>query len=175
MRRRGFSLLELLVVIPVFSIIAGLCYLIMRPCILEPPRMERAGQTHMQITFFLSTLQEDINAAVSLPQQYEQTSAGPETLLIDTGEAVLCYRVEKDRLTRTALKGSVAPEEKRWDLPDAKIAFTPWPTDTTEGSPRAIRVRTAVEYLYNGESMEKLVNSRILFLAAMPGAKEDRP
>jgi len=169
--RRGFSLLEMIVVLPllaaVTAIIAGLFPVLVRnvPSLWDTVN-QQAGLTHM-----LSRLRKDVDAADGLPLSAAGRTADERLLLLELHGGVVCYRAADGAIIREELHSDRwATPSDTWSLPKAKVSFTRWPG----GDAQAVEVRTAVKYVTQGRSEEKLANSHVFYLAAMPGRKEQQ-
>ena len=169
--RRGFSLFEILVLLPlmvaVAAIIAGLFPVLVR----DVPNLQRMTNTYGGLMHMLTRLQQDVDAARSLPDQAAGREANGKRLLLQWPEGTVCYEVKDDEVVKYVLdgKGIQAGPAETWRLPKAKVRFNRW---RRSGRAYAVEVQSAVEYATQGHTEEKLANAHVYYLAALPGRKE---
>ena len=172
--RRGMSLIEVLALIPmllaVMLVYSGLFYASLD----DVPKLQQVAHVNGVLSHMLQRLQQDMDAAESLPKSASGRTAGEKLLLIRLASGVICYEVSDGEITREELPDGGNRQTKRpqkWTVPEAKVSFHRW---QSSGSAYAVEVRRAVEYRKQEYSEDKLVNRHVLYLASMPGSREKR-
>ena len=167
--RRGMSLIEILAVIPmllaVMLVFSGLFYASLD----DVPKLQQVAHTNGVLSHMIQRLQQDIDAAKSLPKSAFGRNADGTLLLLRLSDGTVSYKIQDGEIIREELtSGSDRQERKsyRWPAPGAKVIFHRW---KDSGGAYAVEVRRAVEYTKQGHSVEKLVNSHVLYLDSMSG------
>ena len=84
----------------------------------------------------------------------------------------MSYEVSGERIVRKELSSGADERGMRtrnWSLPHAKMKFQLWRRD---GQVHAVAVYTAVGLRTRGRDEDKLANTRVYFLAALPSIRE---
>ena len=172
--RRGMSLIELLAVLPmllaVMLVFSGLFYTSLE----DVPKLQQVANVNGVLSHMLERLQRDVDEAESLPESASGKTAGEKLLLIRSPSGVIYYEVKAGEIIREDLTAEAARETKRtytWPVPGAKVSFRKW---QSSGSPYAVEVRHAVEYSKQKYSEDKLANTRVFYLASIPGQREEQ-
>ena len=132
----------------------------------EVPASWRATQTQRQLVNVTAQIQQDIDAAQSLPDSPANPEAGPETLLIQTPQGVIRYVLAGGQLTRD-LPGSQDPP-KKWQMPDAVLT---WKRVPDSAAAQGLEVHSAVGMHIGGKTVERLAVNRLYYLHALGSAK----
>ena len=170
--RRGISLIEILAAIPILMavmlVFSGLFYASLE----DVPKLQQVAHTNGVLSHMIQRLQQDVDAAESLPKSAFGTNANETLLLLRLSDGTVSYEIQDGEIIREELASDRDRQEKassRWPVPGAKVSFHRW---QSSGGAYAIEVRRAVEYTKQGHSEEKLVNSHVLYLDNMPGHRE---
>lgn len=171
--RKGWTLLELIVALTVFAAVSIAMGTLFQTVVADIPRAKRAIDVNAELTRMLAEMQEDVDAAGSLPAAVGGRKAGDKTLLIDRPDGAVCYQLGKNQVTRSRLaadgKGPWR-EEDVWPVPNAEIE---WRVRQAGGRRHAVAVRTAVRVRLGRESKKRLMNARVFFLGSMrPGGEK---
>ncbi len=161
MNRRGFSLIELVALLPMLAAVAVVLSAMFPTLVRDVPRLQEVTQTDAAMMHMLGQMQRDVDAAVGLAV----SSENPKLFLIRQPSREIVYRVEHDRVAREVRPPGKdktrKPEIKAWDTPGANISFLP----LRQGNKTyAVAVQTAVKYHIRSTQMEKLANCRVFFL-----------
>jgi type II secretory pathway component PulJ len=172
--RKAFTLMELLVLMAILPLMMVVVSGIFATFIRDTPRETRVVQENATVLDVLANLRRDVDGAVALPQRFDATEAGDQTLLIEQPDAVVCYRLEAGRAVRALLKGRgpADPNEQRvWRMPDAAIAWRPW---TRADGAYAVEVHSHVQQQVGPARYNKLVNSYVFFVRGLGKGREVR-
>lgn len=168
MKRRGFTLTELLVMLPLI-VAAGLLFSLLLPAtIRHVPRLSQTLSRQRQIQHFLVRLREDVDAATEIPAQMASEKSGSQTLLLQTPAGALAYELRDGKVIRRQLTGPTAGETFEWDIPEATIEFQRWTRDKGDKTAYAVDVHTALTIRREGRTRNFFENHHVLFLHAMP-------
>ncbi len=164
--RKGFSLVELLVVIVilpvVFVILAGL----FRTLLIDIPWSCRIAQENTILLSVLEQVQQDIDKARGLPESFAGHTASDKLLLIELADGVICYQLEDGQVIKRKLTDTQqdnAEEQRVWSLPHAKVQWQVW---ASEGEGYAVETKAHVEYRIRGRWKKKMTNSHLYFVGA---------
>ncbi len=170
--RRGMTLVELVVTIPMITAVSVVMAAFFPGVLRDTPRIQRATHVHRGLTHVLRTIQTDMDAAVALPESSGEQAAGDSVLLIRLPDGVVSYEVSGERIVRKELSSGAegrGMQTRNWSLPHAKMKFQLWRRD---GQVHAVAVYTAVGLRTRGRDEDKLANTRVYFLAALPSIRE---
>ena len=172
--RRGMSLIEILAAIPVLLavmlVFSGLFYASLG----DMPNLQRIANTNGVLSDMLWRLQQDIDAAESLPKSVFGKKANEKLLLIRGPDSTVCYEIKDGQVVREELSSGRDRQGKgtcNWSVPGAMVSFHRW---QSSGGAYAVEIRRAIEYSKQGYSEEKLANSHVLYLAGVPGQREEQ-
>ena len=166
----GFTLLELLAVLPMLAAISLVAGVLFVPLVSEVPKMQKIVNQQSGITNMLRSIESDVDLAKALPDSYAGKGFTEKQLLIQLSSGIICYRISNGEILRLKLEADGKSDKtENWDLPDAKISFS----RMREGKDSyAVEVRTAVVYSNKGQKEDKLANTHVFFLSAVPGKLE---
>ncbi len=155
MKRGGWSLLELLMALTVIAAAITLSGAVFSAVLREAPRVARAVEAGRQVNLALARLQQDIDAAVSLP-------ASKGDLLIELPDGVVGYSAGGGEIVRFVHTVAGRRIDRTWPTPRAQVRWSVW---QRAGRRHAVEVRTWVEpKALDGPPVRKLANARVLFL-----------
>jgi type II secretory pathway pseudopilin PulG len=171
-KRHGFTLLELLAVIPMLAAISLVVGILFVPVVSEVPKMQNVVNQQSGITDMLRSIESDVDLAKALPDSYAGKLFTEKQLLIELSSEIICYSVSNGEILRFKLKADGKSDKtENWDLPDAKVSFS----RMREGKDSyAVEVHTAVVYSNKGQKENKLANTHVFFLSAVPGKLEGK-
>lgn len=165
MKRSGFSLIEILVVIPLI-IAAWLLISVLAPAtIRDVPRLSQTLSRHRHVQHFLARLQQDTDAATQLPERIGSEAVDSQKILLQTPGGALAYEVRDGKVIRKTLTGPSKGETIEWELPEALVEFHRWVRDENA---YAVDVHTALIEKRQGQTLERFENHHVFFLHAMP-------
>jgi type II secretory pathway pseudopilin PulG len=175
--RPGWTLIEITVVVGILAALITMTVPLMHALSVDLTFAQQAVATDAAVRRMLGRLQEDLDAATSLPQAAGGVSAGAERILLATPRGVVAYEIGPDTVTRTVLPPSVTssrpsgpeattepaePAERSvWHTPHAQIDWAP---HQRGGRTVGIEIRSAVVWRSGGSAERKLANARVLFL-----------
>jgi len=161
-RRGGMTLVELIASLPLLAAVMALLSMVLPAVVTDVPRCRRVVETNTGICHMARALRQDIEAATALPEKFAETVSGNASLLVKLPEKVICYRADKDQVTRGEIFQADGLERttNSWELSGAKIDFELW---RDQGRPYAAVMRSAVEYAADGIVEDKLANARVYF------------
>jgi type II secretory pathway pseudopilin PulG len=166
------TLVELIATLPIMIAVSVVMAAFFPGLLMDTPKIQRATHVHRGLTHVLRTVQTDMDAAVALPESFGERTAGASVLLIRLPEGVVSYEVSGDKIVRNELTTGAderSPQTRNWSLPHARMKFQFWRRD---GEVHAVAVYTAVGLRTRGDSEDKLANTRVYFLAALPSIRE---
>jgi prepilin-type N-terminal cleavage/methylation domain-containing protein len=169
MRRRAFTLVEMLVVITVLPFAAIAFSGLFATSIRDVPRMARMVQENTSVLDLVRHICDDVDAAVGLPDTSGEVRSDDHTLLIALPEGVICYRMEEAGVTRTRLDQAEPRTEGAWRFRDAVIAWRRWQQGEEA---HAVEVRTFLQERIAGKTREKLANSHVYFIGGLAKGEE---
>ncbi len=170
--RRGFSLLELLVLLPLLGVVGVIAGSMFPALVRDVPKLQQVVYQNDRISTVLRCIRRDVDAAEALPDHYAGKTAGPKRLLIKLDHAVICYEIREDEIVKEQLGPDAASPPRRiecWTLPDAKVHFERW---DRSGAAFAVEIHTAVEFTTHGHTLDKLANTHVFYLSAVPRFRE---
>lgn len=160
--RKAIALVELLASFVVIAVMSITVAALTRPLIIEIPRANRIMETNTSVNNMLTHLRNDIEAAVQLPDTFDDKHTDEKTLLIELPNRVVCYTLETDKVIKKVLTGDPNDREPDvWTVPTAKIEWCRW----QKGSKTyALEVSTHIEHIWGGQMENKLANSHVYFV-----------
>ncbi len=169
--RRGMTLIELIVTIPLIVAVLTVMASFFPKLLTDIPKIQRAAHVHRGLAHMLRTVQTDVDTALALPESFGDKTAGESVLLIRLPDGVIFYEVNADGIVRNELSGAdgEGTRTNSWSLPAAKVSFQLW---EREGEVSAVAVRTAVALRVRGRNVDKLANTQVYFLSALPSVRE---
>ncbi len=169
MRRRAFSLVEILVVITVLPFAAIAFSGLFATSVRDVPRMTRIVQENTSVLDLVRHIRHDIDAAVGLPDASGEVRSDDRTLLIALSEGVICYRMDEAGVTRTRLDQAEPQTEGVWRFRDAVIAWRRWQQGEEA---HAVELHASLHERISGKTRERLANSYVYFIGGLAQAEE---
>lgn len=172
--RRGYSLVELLVAMAVFSIVSIVVSKLFTTIISDIPRSYRIVQENTSVLNMLEQMHEDIDLAKGLPESFAEYTTDKDLLLIELPNGVVCYQLKDGRVLRCNLSTYKEDHEeaaKVWSVPNAKIE---WQVHRNNGAGYAVEVKTHIEDNVRSRSEEKMAGSHLYFAGAFRKVAELR-
>ncbi len=164
--RRGFSLLELLAILPLMVALAIILDSVFPTLIHDAPAAHRAALREAQLTHMLDLLRTDVDCATSLPAAAAGKTAGDDVLLIEARDGVFCYEKGEGNVTKSRLQNGEFRTLRTVPLTEAVIA---WKPVTEDSQPLALQVHTAVLMKIRGGWAERLANNHLFYMHALKG------
>ena len=170
--RRGFSLMEIILMLPLMGVVALIAGTMFPVVVRDVPKLQRVVYQNARIGTVLRCIRRDMDAADALPDRHADKTAGPKRLLIKLDRIVICYEIRKDGIVKEQLGPDVSSPPREiecWALPDAKMRFERW---RRSGAAFAVEIHTAIEFETRGRTSDKLPNTHLFFLSAVPHSRE---
>jgi len=170
MNRRGVTLAELLVAIPLLAVVGTLSTLVFQTVFEETPKTHRAVAALAAWPDALRRMQADVDRAEAVLPRAGDLDAGEHRLLLRLPDRLVRFEVRGGQLLRveTPAEPGRPPVETAWPLPGVRLRFGVLQDD---GRPYAVEVRSAVEVTLKGRPVERLTNSSVLFLHSLPARR----
>ena len=164
MARKGYALLEVIIMLSVLALVTGLLTKAFRVIIVDIPQMYEDFQVNVTVSYMLRRLQNDIETAKSLPDNIGPLQSGDEILLIESNDGVIAYRLDEGKVA----KDKVVPGEDVdmqnvyvWNVPRADISWKVW---KKRGAGYAVEVTRSIKRKGLGLWEKKLQNSHVYFV-----------
>ena len=155
MKRRGFSLVEMLIATVVIAAAIAVSTVIYTTAWGDAPRIARAVESHRQVGLALAWMQRDVDAALALP-------ASADELLIRRPEGVVGYAFGDDEIRRFTVTPAGRRVDRTWPARDAEVRWKVW---EKKGRRYAVEVRSWVApEMVDGPPQRNLANARVFFL-----------
>ena len=170
--RRGMAIIEMVAMIPILMAVMLLFSGLFYASLEDVPKLQQVAHTNSVLSHMIQRLQQDIDAAESLPKSAFGRNADETLLLLKLSDGTVSYEIQDGEIIREELASGRGRQEKkgyRWPVPGAKVSF--YRRQNSSGD-YAVEVRRAVEYTKQGHSEEKLVNSHVLYLDSISGHRE---
>ncbi len=168
--RRAMTLIELLVMLALLVVILGLFTKSFNILMGGVPRAHRDFQANTSVQDMIRRLRKDVESGRRLLQYAGDERVGGDLLLIASGEDVISYEFDRDRVVRTlAVDDPNMPGESIWSVPHARIDWDVW---RRNDAGYALEVRTAIERTVLGRPEIKLRNSHLFFAGIAVGDED---
>jgi type II secretory pathway pseudopilin PulG len=168
--RRAMTLIELLVMLALLVVILGLFTKSFNILMRGVPRAHRDFQANTSVQDMIRRLRKDVESGRRLLQYAGDERVGGDLLLIASGEGVISYEFDRDRVVRTlAVDDPNMPGESIWSVPHARIDWDVW---RRNDAGYALEVRTAIERTVLGRLEIKLRNSHLFFAGIAVGDED---
>jgi len=163
--RRGYSLVELLAAMAVFSIVSIVASKLFTTVISDIPRSYRIVQENTSVLNMLEQMHEDVDLANGLPESFAEYTTDKDLLLIELSSGIVCYQLKDGKVFRRSLSAAQEDQEdtKVWSVPNAKIE---WQVHRNNGAGYAVEVKTHMEHNVRSRSEEKMAGSHLYFAGA---------
>ena len=164
MFRKGFTLIEVIIMLSILLIVTGMCAKAFRVIIVDIPQMHKDFQVNVTVSYMLRRLQNDIETAKSLPDNIGSLQSGDEILLIETGDGVIGYRLGEDKVAKVKVvsgEDSSMQEAYTWSVPRASIE---WKVSKRNGKAEAVEVTRSIKRKVLGYWEKRLKNSHVYFV-----------
>ncbi len=168
--RRAMTLTELLVVLALLVVILAMFTKLSHKLIGGVPRAHRDFQANTSVQNMIRRLRRDVESGRSLLRYEGDGRAGGDLLLIASGEGVISYEFDGDRVVRSlAVDDPNMPGESIWSVPHARIDWDVW---RQNDAGYALEVRTAIERTVLDRPEIKLRNSHLFFAGIAVGDED---
>ena len=164
MARKGYALIEVIIMLSVLALVTGICTGAFRVIIVDIPQMYKDSQAGVTVSYMLRILQDDIETAKSLPDNIGDLKSGDEILLVESGEGVIAYRFGEDMVTKSKVllgEDSGMQEAYTWSVPHASIE---WKVSGRTGKAEAVEVTRSIKRKVLGRWENKMKNSHVYFV-----------
>lgn len=161
--RKGYSIIQLLVIISVFSLLAAPLARLSTATLRDIPRSYRMIESNTSMLNALKQIRRDVNAAKGFAGSFDDYIANNETLLIEAANNVICYQFKDGELLRRkfASAGTGTGEEiRRWSIRHGKIEWQLWQKD---GRDYAVEINSCIEREIDSWMGRKMANSYVYF------------
>lgn len=158
--RRGYSLVEMLIVLVVFASVSAVFAGLFRTLLRDIPVMQKNYQTNTSIQHLLDQMRSDVDAAVNISLLPDEN----QSLLLENNDGTVRYQLAESKVLR---KVSGSTENiKTWSLPKAAIEWKVWKKNELG---YAVQVHTAVEYIIDSRTQGRLAGSHLFFAGTLAG------
>lgn len=168
--RRAMTLIELLAMLAILVVILAMFTKTFRKLMGDIPRAHRDFQANTSVQDMIRRLRRDVESGRGLLQYAGDERMGGDLLLIESGEGVISYEFDGDRVVRSlAVDDPNVPAESIWSVPHARIEWDVW---RQNGAGYALEVRTAIERTVLDRAEIKLRNSHLFFAGIAVGDED---
>lgn len=168
--RRAMTLMEMLVVLAVLVVMLTLFTKSFNRLMGGVPRAHRDFEANTSVQDMIRRLRRDVESGRSLLQYAGDERVGGDLLLIESGEGVISYEFDSDRVVRSlAVDDPNMPGESIWSVPHARIDWDVW---RRNNAGYALEVRTAIERTVLDRPEIKLRNSHLFFAGIAVGDED---
>lgn len=168
--RKGFSLIEMLLVIVIIPVVLVAFAPLFRTLISEVPRSCRIVQENTNLLNMLRQMNNDVDSATALPETFAGYTTDDKLLLIELAEGMICYQLEDDKIIKRSLNSRKLHQEdsgevmRDWLTPHGKVEWQVW---RRNGEGYAVEVKTCIEYKIQGHWQKRMANSHLYFVGAL--------
>ncbi len=168
--RRAMTLLEVLAMIALLVVILAMFTKTFNRLMGAVPRAHRDFQANTSVHDMIRRLRRDVESGRSLLRYAGDGRVGGDLLLIESGEGVISYEFDGDRVVRSlAVDDPNVPGESIWSVPHARIDWDVW---RRNNAGYALEVRTAIERTVLDRREIKLRNSHLFFVGIAVGDED---
>ena len=158
--QRGYSLVEMLIVLVVFASVSAVFAGLFRTLLRDIPVMQKNYQTNTSIQHLLDQMRSDVDTAVNISLLPDEN----KSLLLKNNGGSVCYQLAESKVWR---KVSGSTENiKTWSLPKAVIE---WNVCQKDRRGYAVQVHTAVKYIIDSRIQGRLAGSHLFFAGTLAG------
>ena len=164
--RKGYLFAEMLTVITILVILGGTFVTLSGRIIFVIGHSGRLIQANTSMLNMLGQLRSDVNGSKGFAESFGACSAGEETLLIESGNGVICYQFKEGEVTRYRLadvEGVGDEEATIWPIRNGRVKWQVWRKD---GDGYAVEVQSYIEDETSGHLQKKMENSYLYFVGA---------
>jgi len=158
--------MEMLVVLALFALLSPIFAKLFFIFVNDVPQSYRIIDENSRLVNILGRMEEDIESAKGLPTNFEKYNSSQKVLLIESANAVICYELEDEQLTRRIISGGEVITNT-WKMDKGKIAWHVWSRDSKN---YAVEMESHIEQMVNGSLKKKMANNHVYFAALWPGA-----
>ncbi len=172
--RRGYSLVELLVVMSIFAIVSVITMKLFTTIVSDMPRSYRIVEENTSVLDMLEQMHEDVDLASELPESFDELKTDKDLLLLELPNVIVCYHLKDGKVIRRILSAAKEDHEEDtrvWSVPNAIID---WQVLRNNGAAYAVEVKTHIEHNVRGRAEEKMTGSYLYFAGAFRKAVELR-
>jgi hypothetical protein len=145
MVRKGYMLIEVIIMLSILALVTGLCAKVFRVIIVDIPQLHKDFEVNVTVSHMLRRLQNDIETAKSLPDNMGPLQSGDEILLIESSDGVIAYRLDEGKVAKDkAVPGEDVDMQNVyvWKVPRADISWKVW---KEEGAGYAVEVTRSIK------------------------------
>ena len=164
--RRGFSLVELLVILAVLATVSVPVALLTTTTVGDIPRAYQMSQVNSSMLNAIRQIRKDINNARGLPSSFGKYTSNENTLLIELPNSVICYELADDVIQRcrlTDVKEERPEDTIKWPIRNGKVN---WRVRQKDGIGYAVEIETYIEQKNGKRLNKKMANSHLYFAGA---------
>ena len=159
--RRGFTLVEILVVVMLIPFVAMILDRLFADIVTDIPRSSRVVQEHTIVLDMLRHVQEDMDRAVGVDD------AGDGAISIQLADTKVHYEFVEERVLRRQGGDGDTGEDamrKTWSLPNTVID---WRIRREGDAGSALEIQTHIRRKLRKKVQEKMANSHVYFVGAL--------
>jgi prepilin-type N-terminal cleavage/methylation domain-containing protein len=169
--RKGFTLVELLAVLIVLPAAALVLDRFFTTLMRDIPRSTRVIQENTTLLDMLDQMRADVGQAKQLPRSYAGHTSNDQTLLIETTDGVICYRLDGGRARRYKLTDSQerdAADTRVWSLPNSQVFWRVW---RNAEAGYAVEVNSHIRQKLRRKWQKKMINSHLYYVGVSRGVQ----
>ena len=161
--RKGFTMVEMLIVIMTLPLVAVAADKLFRELIVDAPHTLDVVSQNDSVVRMLIRLQEDVGRATGVLPAYEGHVGDEQLLLLRIGDQVVGYKKNQDRIERHELSQPDQLDGIAYlcVAPQASVDWSLWPS---EDSPSAVKVHTSIQH--RRSLKQKLASNYLFFVGA---------
>lgn len=162
--RKGFSLIEMLVMLSLFFLMMFFCAKSMKILVTDIPHLHRDFQANVSVLHMLDRLRDDIEAGKSLSKDYSDGETLKSIVMIESPKGFIGYSFDDGEIIKSILNpdGSVINDRAEvWQIKNADINWQLW---QRQGKYYAIEISTGIKRKLSGHWQTKLKNSHVYFV-----------
>ena len=127
--RKGFSLIEMLVMLSLFLLIMLFCTKSIKILVTDVPQLHKDFQANVSVLHLLSRLQNDIETGKSLSRDFADGESPKSTLLIKSRDGFVSYHFGDGEIVKSILnhdRALITDKAEVWKIKQADINWQLW-------------------------------------------------
>ena len=155
--RKAFLLVEMIVTITVIFLIAVPLARLTVMTFREIPKSHETILANTSTLNALEQIKKDVHNAKRFPESFKEYTSNDKSLLIELPDAMICYQLEDDRISRRNLLNE---KLTKWPIPEVKVEWNVW-RNKKDGY--ALEIKNRIEYKRGRVILKKMANTHLYF------------